>query len=210
MESRVLGRTGREVSVVGLGCWQLGADWGEVGEDVAMAILDAAVDAGVTFLDTADVYGDGRSERLVGRLLAQRGPDAGLSWRRRWAAGPRRTSRAPTRWTGSARGRTARARTSASTASTSSSCTARRPQVFHRGVGLRRPRHAGGGRRDRRVRRERGDRGRGAHRDRPAQRGERADHPQRVPAQAAGGGAARGGRGRRGHHRARAAGRPGC
>lgn len=73
----MLGRTGRDVSVVGLGCWQLGADWGEVGEEQAMAILDAAVDAGVTFLDTADVYGDGRSERFVGRLLAQR-PDAGL------------------------------------------------------------------------------------------------------------------------------------
>lgn len=73
----MLGRTGREVTVVGLGCWQLGADWGTVEDDTAMAVLDAAVDAGVTFLDTADVYGDGRSERLVGRLLAQR-PDAGL------------------------------------------------------------------------------------------------------------------------------------
>jgi len=78
METRVLGRTGRDVSVVGLGCWQLGADWGEVAEDQATAILDAAVDAGVTFLDTADVYGDGRSERLVGRLLARR-PGAGLT-----------------------------------------------------------------------------------------------------------------------------------
>ena len=74
----MLGRTGRPVSVVGLGCWQLGADWGDVSEDSAMAILEAAVDAGVTFLDTADVYGDGRSERLVGRLLAER-PDAGLT-----------------------------------------------------------------------------------------------------------------------------------
>ena len=65
------------MSVVGLGCWQLGADWGEVSEDTAMAVLRAAVDAGVTLLDTADVYGDGRSERLIGRLLAER-PDAGL------------------------------------------------------------------------------------------------------------------------------------
>ncbi len=73
MDERVLGRTGRSVSVVGQGCWQLGADWGAVSEDGAMAILHAAVDAGVTFLDTADVYGDGRSERLVGRLLAERG-----------------------------------------------------------------------------------------------------------------------------------------
>ncbi len=77
MEKRVLGRTGRDVTVVGLGCWQLGADWGEVGDDQAMEILNAAVDAGVTFLDTADVYGDGRSERFVGRLLRER-PDAGL------------------------------------------------------------------------------------------------------------------------------------
>ena len=73
----MLGRTGRDVGVVGLGCWQLGADWGEVSETDAMAILHAAADEGVTFFDTADVYGDGRSERLVGRLLAER-PDDGL------------------------------------------------------------------------------------------------------------------------------------
>lgn len=79
MQTRVLGRTGRDVSVVGLGCWQLGADWGEVADDQAMAILEAAVDSGVTFLDTADVYGDGRSERFVGMLLAHRGPGAGLT-----------------------------------------------------------------------------------------------------------------------------------
>ncbi len=69
METRLLGRTPRPVSVVGLGCWQLGADWGAVSEDDALAVLHAAVDAGVTLLDTADVYGDGRSEQLVGRLL---------------------------------------------------------------------------------------------------------------------------------------------
>lgn len=74
----MLGRTGREVGVVGLGCWQLGADWGEVSEEQALAILETAVDAGVTLLDTADVYGDGRSERLVGELLRRR-PDAGLT-----------------------------------------------------------------------------------------------------------------------------------
>ncbi len=72
MESRVLGRTGREVSVVGLGCWQLGADWGHVDEADALAVLHAAVDEGVTFLDTADVYGDGRSESLIGRFLTER------------------------------------------------------------------------------------------------------------------------------------------
>ncbi|TDD39367.1 aldo/keto reductase [Nonomuraea terrae] len=72
MEHRVLGRTGREVGVVGLGAWQLGADWGQVSEDDAFATLQAAVDAGVTFIDTADVYGDGRSEQIVGRFAKSR------------------------------------------------------------------------------------------------------------------------------------------
>ncbi|MFD5898926.1 aldo/keto reductase [Streptomyces sp. NPDC060366] len=75
MENRVLGRTGREASVVGLGTWQLGADWGDVAEADAFAVLDAALEAGVTFFDTADVYGDGRSEQLIGRFLKNR-PDA--------------------------------------------------------------------------------------------------------------------------------------
>ncbi|WP_299537151.1 aldo/keto reductase [uncultured Streptomyces sp.] len=75
MEQRTLGRTGRDVSVVGQGTWQLGADWGEVGEKEATGVLDAAVESGVTFFDTADVYGDGRSEQLIGRYLAAR-PDA--------------------------------------------------------------------------------------------------------------------------------------
>ncbi|WIY04114.1 aldo/keto reductase [Amycolatopsis mongoliensis] len=72
MENRKITRLGRDVSVVGLGCWQLGADWGEVDENDALAVLHAAADAGVTFFDTADVYGDGRSERLVGRFRAER------------------------------------------------------------------------------------------------------------------------------------------
>lgn len=72
VEHRTLGTTGRDVSVVGLGCWQYGGDWGDVSDDDARATVRAAVDAGVTLLDTADVYGDGRSERLVGRLLAER------------------------------------------------------------------------------------------------------------------------------------------
>jgi len=71
MELRTLGRTGRSVSVVSLGTWQLGADWGSVEESEALAVLDAAVEAGVTFLDTADVYGDGRSEQLIGRYLGE-------------------------------------------------------------------------------------------------------------------------------------------
>ncbi|WP_156760550.1 aldo/keto reductase [Microbacterium karelineae] len=65
MEHRILGRTAREVSVVGLGTWQLGGDWGEVDEVAALDVLDAAAERGVTFFDTADVYGDGRSEQRI-------------------------------------------------------------------------------------------------------------------------------------------------
>ena len=70
MEQRILGKTGRPASIVGLGTWQLGADWGSVTESDALAVLRAAVESGVTFFDTADVYGDGRSERIIGRFLA--------------------------------------------------------------------------------------------------------------------------------------------
>jgi aryl-alcohol dehydrogenase-like predicted oxidoreductase len=70
MEQRVLGRTGRPVSAIGLGTWQLGADWGDVSEADAMEVLRAAAESGVTFFDTADVYGDGRSERIIGRFLS--------------------------------------------------------------------------------------------------------------------------------------------
>jgi aryl-alcohol dehydrogenase-like predicted oxidoreductase len=72
MQTRTLGRTNRDVSVVGLGTWQLGADWGDVTHEDAIAVLDAAVDEGVTFFDTADVYGDGRSEQIIGEYLRSR------------------------------------------------------------------------------------------------------------------------------------------
>ncbi len=74
METRQIKRLGRSVSVVGLGTWQLGADWGDVSPEAADAVLDAAAGAGVTFFDTADVYGDGRSETFCGRLRRRR-PD---------------------------------------------------------------------------------------------------------------------------------------
>jgi len=78
MEQRQLGRTGRQVSVIGLGTWQLGADWGSVDPAEAMAVLDAAATSGVTFFDTADVYGDGRSEQLIGAFL-RANPGAGVT-----------------------------------------------------------------------------------------------------------------------------------
>jgi aryl-alcohol dehydrogenase-like predicted oxidoreductase len=69
MEQRTVGRLGRSFSVIGLGTWQLGADWGSVDPADAAATLEAAVDAGITFFDTADVYGDGRSEQFNAELL---------------------------------------------------------------------------------------------------------------------------------------------
>ena len=75
MEQRPLGRTGASVSVVGLGTWQLGADWGDVDDATARQVLDTALDHGVTLLDTADVYGDGRSEQRIAAALAERGGD---------------------------------------------------------------------------------------------------------------------------------------
>ena len=68
MEQRSIERLGRSVSVVGLGTWQLGADWGDVADDAARSVLETAVEHGVTFFDTADVYGDGRSEQFCGEL----------------------------------------------------------------------------------------------------------------------------------------------
>jgi Predicted oxidoreductases (related to aryl-alcohol dehydrogenases) len=73
METRILGRTGRPVSVIGLGTWQLGADWGSVSDDDARAVLDASFEAGVTMYDTADVYGDGRSEQRIAAWRRDRG-----------------------------------------------------------------------------------------------------------------------------------------
>jgi aryl-alcohol dehydrogenase-like predicted oxidoreductase len=72
MRSRRLGKTGRQVSEIGFGSWAIGGSWGETDDAQSLAALHAAVDTGVTFFDTADVYGDGRSERLLSRLLRER------------------------------------------------------------------------------------------------------------------------------------------
>ena len=75
MKYRSLGKTGYEVSEISFGAWAIGGTWGDVNDDESMAALHAAIDAGVNFIDTADVYGDGRSERLAGRLLKERSED---------------------------------------------------------------------------------------------------------------------------------------
>ena len=72
MEYRPLGRTGMKVSAVSFGAWAIGGTWGPVDDEESMRALHAAIDAGTNFIDTADVYGDGRSERLVARLRRER------------------------------------------------------------------------------------------------------------------------------------------
>jgi aryl-alcohol dehydrogenase-like predicted oxidoreductase len=71
MKSRIFGRSGRSVGEVGLGTWQIGAGWGDVTEETARATLRAAYDAGTTLFDTADVYGMGRAEKLIGAFLKE-------------------------------------------------------------------------------------------------------------------------------------------
>jgi aryl-alcohol dehydrogenase-like predicted oxidoreductase len=76
MEQRRLGKTGRDVGAIGFGAWAIGGSWGDVDDATSLAALHAAADAGVTLIDTADVYGDGRSERLIGRFLRERAGEA--------------------------------------------------------------------------------------------------------------------------------------
>jgi aryl-alcohol dehydrogenase-like predicted oxidoreductase len=73
MKNRTLGRTGAAISEIGFGAWQIGGAWGDVSEEDGKRALNAALDAGVTFIDTADVYGDGRSEKIIASVLKERG-----------------------------------------------------------------------------------------------------------------------------------------
>ena len=71
-----LGRTGWEVSEVSFGAWAIGGAWGQVSDEESMAALHQAIDCGINFIDTADVYGNGRSERLIAKLKKARGGKA--------------------------------------------------------------------------------------------------------------------------------------
>ena len=73
MKQRIFGRSGKQVSEVGFGAWAIGGTWGEVSLEDAKTALHAALDTGVTFIDTADSYGDGRSEKIIAEVLKERG-----------------------------------------------------------------------------------------------------------------------------------------
>src|SRR5690606_11905215 len=126
MRSRPFGRSGHTVGEIGFGAWAIGAAWGTVDDRDSIAALHAALDAGLDFIDTADVYGDGHSERLIARVLKERGgkrpfvatrPGAACPGRK-WPATPRRTCRS---------GWTAAAATWRWKPSTCCCCSARRP-----------------------------------------------------------------------------------
>src|ERR1700722_4222454 len=72
MQYRQLGKTGWQVSAISFGAWAIGGSWGAVDDDESLATLHKAVDCGVNFIDTADVYGMGRSERLISQLRRER------------------------------------------------------------------------------------------------------------------------------------------
>jgi aryl-alcohol dehydrogenase-like predicted oxidoreductase len=72
MMQRLLGRSGIAVSAIGMGCWAIGSDWGTVDDAESIRALQRALDLGVTFFDTSNAYGGGRSEDLIGKALADR------------------------------------------------------------------------------------------------------------------------------------------
>lgn len=76
MQYRRFGDTGKSVSEIGFGAWAIGASWGDVDDTQSIAALHASLDSGVNFVDTADVYGDGHSERLIARVVKERGGQA--------------------------------------------------------------------------------------------------------------------------------------
>ena len=205
MEQRSFNRLGRTVGVVGLGAWQLGADWGDGqrGRRAGRARRGRR--------RRRHLHRHRRRLRRRPQRAADRPVPRGAARRRahrRHQDGPpgRRRCRRTTPWTTSAPGPTGPGPTSASTRSTWCSCTARRPPVYSDDAVFDALDTLVAEKAHRRVRRQRRDLRRGAHRDRPARRRQRADHPQRLPAQAAGAGAARRRRGRGRHHRPGAAG----
>ena len=183
MRQRRASRLGTAVSEIGFGAWAIGGTWGEVSERDAQAALNAALDAGVTFIDTADVYGDGRSETIIGRRAEGARRQAARSSRPRPAARLRQQV-AEGYTKANLEGFIDRQpqAISASTRSTSCSSTARRRDVYYLPEVFddpRRPRGQDG--KIEALRRQRREGRGGAEGDRISQRRLGPDHLQHLP-----------------------------
>ena len=180
MEYRQLGRTDMKVSAISFGAWAIGGTWGPVDDEESMRALHAAVDAGINFVDTADVYGDGRSERLVARLRRERKGETIFVATK---AGRRLPTQTPEGY--SRENLTALGRPQPQEPRDGRGGPPPAPLPAPGGVrpagGVRRPRRPGEGGQDPLLRRERRDGGRGAPRDAASPRPDRADHLQHVP-----------------------------
>ena len=203
MNFRRLGKTDYRISSIGFGAWAIGGTWGEVDDRESLAALHKALDLGVNFFDTADVYGDGHSEQLLARLRRERqepfivATKAGRRLDPHTAAGYTRQN---------LRGFIERSLSNLGVGALDLlqlHCPPGELYELRRGVrhsGRLSARGAAAG-----LRRERRDGGRSAERRSPPQRRHRADHLQCLPAQARRGVLRRCARTRRGHHRAGAA-----
>ena len=181
MEYRQLGRTDMKVSAISFGAWAIGGTWGPVDDEESMRALHAAVDAGTNFVDTADVYGDGRSERLVARLRRERKGEtifvATKAGRRLPKQTPEGYSRANlTAWVE----RSLKNLEMEAVDLLQLHCPP--PEGLRHAGGLRHPRRAGGGGQDPPLRGERRDGRGGAPRAPPPRRADDPDHLQHVPA----------------------------
>ena len=183
MEYRQLGRTDMKVSAVSFGAWAIGGTWGPVDDEESMRALHAAVDAGTNFIDTADVYGDGRSERLVARLRRERKGEtihvATKAGRRLPKQTPEGYSRENLGALGGAQPEEPRDGRGGPPAAPLPA-----PGGLRQAGGLRLPRRPGERGEGPPLRRERRDGGRGAPRAAPPARADRPDHLQHAPPQA--------------------------
>ena len=181
------------VSAISFGAWAIGGFWGEVDDEQSMRALHAAIDSGVNFIDTADVYGDGRSERLIARLRRERPGD------RIWVAtkaGRRLPQQTLRRVHARESHRVGRAQPSESRDRTRSICcssTARRRTLYRQDDVFGILDDLVRGRQAALLRRQRRDRAGGARRDAASRGPEHPDHLQHVPPEAGGAGLPRGG-----------------
>ena len=204
MQYRELGRTGWKVSTLSFGAWAIGGTWGAVDDSESLAALQRAVELGVNFFDTADVYGDGRSERLLARLRRQARRADRHRHQSRAAAGSAHSRGLQPPQPDRLRGAQPEEPGDGYPGSAATALPAN-AGLLPAG-GLRRAGRPGAGGQAALLRGERGESGRSAQGDRVPQRAKRADHLQHVPPATGGAVLRAGAEAQGGHPGARAAG----